>query len=82
MNSTGAPALEKMFFLAASITSRTSLTPALTADRVKNSRSKELDTIRARVVFPTPGGPQRMKEERLPESIMFLRMQPSPTRCR
>ncbi len=37
--------------------------------------------MRAKVVLPTPGGPHRMKEVMLPESIMRRRMAPSPTRC-
>ena len=63
-------------------TSRTSFTPAVTADRVKNSRSRVFAIMCARVVFPTPGGPQRMKELRLPLSIICRKMQPSPTRWR
>ena len=38
--------------------------------------------IWARVVLPTPGGPQRMKELRFPLSIILRRMQPSPTKWR
>ena len=63
------------------MTSLTSFTPALTALRVKNSRLQLSAMMRASVVFPTPGGPQRMKELRLPLSIMFLSMHPLPTRC-
>jgi hypothetical protein len=45
-----------------SITWRTSLTPAVTADSSTNRRP-ELDAIRyARVVFPVPGGPHKMME--------------------
>lgn len=66
---------------ALSITSRTSFTPALTADNVKNSRSRVAATMRARVVLPTPGGPQSMNDDRLPEMSILRRMEPSPTRC-
>ena len=72
----------KVLDLADSITSRTSLTPALTAERVKNSRSKVCEIIFANVVFPTPGGPHKMNEDKLPVSIILRRMQFSPTRCR
>jgi hypothetical protein len=65
---------------ALSMTSRTSLTPELTAERVKNSRPRDFATIFERVVFPTPGGPHKINDERLPFSIMLRRMQPSPIR--
>ena len=65
---------------AESMTSRTSFTPAVTADRVKNSREVLWAMILARVVLPTPGGPQSMKDERLPESIILRSMHPGPTR--
>ncbi len=48
--------------LACSITARTSLTPAVTADSSTNSRSAAVATRWARVVLPVPGGPQRMAE--------------------
>ena len=81
INRMGAPFwLKRELPRAFSKTSRTSLTPAVTALRVKKSRSRVWAMMWARVVFPTPGGPQRMKEERFPLSIIFLRMQPSPTR--
>jgi len=35
----------------------------------------------ARVVFPQPGGPQKINDERLSVSIMLRRMRPSPSRC-
>src|SRR5574344_341065 len=82
MNSTGGAAWEnKDLDLAESMTSLTSFTPALTAERVKKSLSRVFEIIWARVVLPTPGGPQRMNEERLPESIMLRRIHPGPTRC-
>jgi hypothetical protein len=68
------------FERALSMTSLTSFTPALTADKVKNSRFKDLATILDNVVLPTPGGPQRMNDDRFPVSIMFLRMHPLPIR--
>ena len=82
MKSTGAEAWEKRDLLRAwSMTSRTSLTPALTAESVKNSRSMESAIMRARVVLPTPGGPQRIKEERMPLLIILCSTHPGPTRC-
>ena len=82
MNSIGASPRENMEFpFALSMTSRTSFTPALTADKVWNSRFRERATILARVVLPTPGGPQRMNEDRFPVCIMFHSTLPSPTRC-
>ena len=64
-----------------SSTSRTSFTPDVTAESVKNEDCVCSAIMRARVVFPTPGGPQRMKEAMLPDSIMRRITAPSPTRC-
>ena len=48
--------------LACSMTARTSLTPAVTADSSTNSRSAAVATRWASVVLPVPGGPQRIAE--------------------
>ena len=42
---------------------------------------KRLAIILANVVFPTPGGPQRMKDEMRSDSIIFRRMALGPTKC-
>src|SRR5690606_21594145 len=47
---------------AASITSRTSFTPAFTADSSTNLRPELCAIACARVVFPVPGGPHRITE--------------------
>ena len=66
---------------ARSITSRTSLTPAVTALSVLNGSSSLVATICARVVLPVPGGPQSMNDESLPESIIRRNTAPRPTKC-
>src|SRR5690606_25162492 len=40
-----------------------------------------LATMRARVVFPAPGGPQRIRDERRSASIALRRSVPSPITC-
>ena len=65
---------------ARSITSRTSLTPAETALRVLNGSSSLFATICARVVFPVPGGPHRINDDSLPESIIRRSTAPGPTK--
>jgi len=40
-----------------------------------------LAMICARVVLPTPGGPQRINEEMRPASIIFRKIAPGPTKC-
>jgi len=47
---------------AASMTARTSLTPAVTADSSTNRRPAVFATRWARVVFPVPGGPQMIAD--------------------
>ena len=61
------------FFLAISSVSRTSFTPDCTAERVYMVRFKAPANKLAKVVFPTPGGPQRMHEGKCPASIAFLK---------
>ena len=72
---------KKRCFRADSITSRTSLTPDVTAERVKKGRSSCEATILARVVLPTPGGPQRMNEGTFPVSKNLRKTPFGPTRC-
>ena len=53
-----------------------------TAENSKNSRFKFLAIIRARVVLPLPGGPQKIKEGK--KSVFFrsfLIMPDLPTKC-
>ena len=45
---------------ASSITCFISFIPEVTAEKVINSDFVELAIIRAKVVFPTPGGPQKI----------------------
>ena len=47
---------------------RMSFTPANTADKAINSQLKALAVKRAKVVFPTPGGPHSIIECGLPEA--------------
>src|SRR5690606_38606562 len=68
-------------FLASSIISLTSLTPALIALRLKKGRSKLFAIMFESVVFPDPGGPQNIMEGILPELMICLRTPPSPARC-
>ena len=80
MKSIGDAELKKRPLRARSITSRTSFTPLVTALSVKNGVSRRLAIICARVVLPTPGGPQSMNEEMCPESIILRNTPPSPTK--
>jgi hypothetical protein len=63
------------------MTSRTSRTPADTADRATNSRSVCAATTRASVVLPVPGGPQRMIDDRRSVSMSARSGAPGPIRC-
>ena len=65
-----------------SMTSRTSLTPAVTAESDMNWRFVWVATTRASVVFPVPGGPHRMIDESRSVSISARSGAPGPTRCR
>ena len=73
--------LKKRPLRAFSITSLTSLTPLVTALRVKKGTLSMLAIISANVVFPTPGGPQRIKEEICPDKTIFRSTPPSPIMC-
>ncbi len=66
---------------ARSATSRTSFTPALTADRVSNALAETPATRRAMVVFPVPGGPQKTTDESRSDSIRMRSGLPGPRRC-
>ena len=68
-------------FLALSMTSRMSFTPLLIALRVKNSASMDCAINSARVVLPTPGGPQKIIDWMLPLSMAVRNTAPSPIRC-
>ena len=57
MNRIGGLESKNFCLRADSNTSRTSLTPDVTAESVKNGRSSCVATIFASVVLPTPGGP-------------------------
>ena len=81
MNSSGAFWSKNRCLRADSITSRTSFTPDVTAERVKNGRSNCVATIFASVVLPTPGGPQRMNDGTLPVSKNLRNTPFLPTRC-
>ena len=66
---------------APAITSRTSFTPAVTAESDTKARSVVDATTVARVVLPVPGGPQRMIEESRSASMRLRSGAPGPSRC-
>src|SRR3546814_9185092 len=55
-------------FRAFSMTSRTSFTPELMALNAWNGRFNCIEIINARVVLPTPGGPQKIIDGRSEEN--------------
>ncbi len=59
----------------------TSARPALTADSSSNAPRAAVATIRARVVFPAPGGPYSTIECGSPASIAVRSAEPSASRC-
>jgi len=61
--------------------SRMSFTPADTADIWTKAAFVAPASSRARVVFPVPGGPQRMSEGRAPPSTARRSRRPGPVRC-
>ena len=65
---------------AAAIVSRTSLTPAVTADSATKWRSVDDATTLASVVFPVPGGPHRMIDDSRSASIRARSGAPGPSR--
>ena len=70
-----------LFSSASFITSFISLIPLVTAENVINSDLVSLAIILANVVLPTPGGPQKIIDDTLSLSIIFLNSLPSPIRC-
>ncbi len=66
---------------ARSATSRTSFTPAVTADNGSNAFSVAPATRRAIVVLPVPGGPQRITDESRSASMSTRSGLPGPSRC-
>ena len=66
---------------ARSITSRTSFTPLLTALNWKNCRFTCLEIIKAKVVLPTPGGPQNIMDGTRPVSMARRNTAFSPMIC-
>ena len=66
---------------ARAISSRISLMPESTAEYGTKASPEACASRRARVVFPTPGGPQRMSDWVSSPARARLRMRPSPTRC-
>ena len=67
---------------AAAITSLISLMPLVTALKSTNSAWVRRAMMRARVVLPTPGGPQKIMEEIKSWSMSWRRIFPSPNRWR
>ncbi|CFV94374.1 Uncharacterised protein [Bordetella pertussis] len=61
--------------------SRMSLTPPSTAEMAMNCASKPSAIRRARVVLPTPGGPQKIIECGRPESNATRSGLSGPSRC-
>ena len=66
---------------ARSATSRTSFTPAVTADSGSNAFSVAPATRRAIVVLPVPGGPQRITDDSRSASMSTRSGLPDPRRC-
>ena len=66
---------------ASPMTSLISLMPLDTALKLMNSERVWLAMTRARVVLPTPGGPQNIMEGSRSEAIIRRRIFPSPSRC-
>ena len=56
--------------------------PLVTAEKSMNSAFVRRAMIRASVVLPTPGGPQKIIDEMLSDSISRLSTLPGPRRCR
>ncbi|MOA05971.1 hypothetical protein D3C78_1255850 [compost metagenome] len=69
------------FCWACSIAARMSLTPENTADNAMNSHLKAVAVRRAKVVLPTPGGPQKIIECGFPDWNARRSGLPSPSKC-
>src|SRR5450631_204212 len=83
MNSTVCVPFMPSWRRASSSTSRTSLTPALTADSSTNRRDVAWLTTCASVVLPVPGGPHRNTELPPASGLSTIRRSgvPGPRRC-
>src|SRR5690606_36223491 len=68
------------FCWACSMAARISFSPENTADKAMNSHLNAVAVRRARVVLPTPGGPQKIIEWGLPDWNASLKGLPSPNR--
>ena len=64
------------------MTARISLMPLVTAEKSINSAFVRLAMMCASVVFPTPGGPQKIIDETPSVSIRRRSTLPGPSRCR
>ena len=71
----------RRFFSACSITCLISLIPLVTAEKSINVDFVLPAIMRASVVFPTPGGPQKIMDPILSLSIRRRRTFPSPSKC-
>ena len=71
----------RRFSSARCMTSRISLMPLVTALKSMKLAWVRPAMMRARVVFPTPGGPQKIMEEMRSWSINCRKIFPSPKRC-
>jgi len=81
INKTGIAFPAFLYILALSITSLTSFTPEFMALNEKNGLSWVCEIIKDSVVFPTPGGPQKIMLGMFPLSIALRSTAPSPTKC-
>src|SRR5665213_1489075 len=61
--------------------SRTRGTPSVTAEKGTNSESVYCAISRPRVVFPVPGGPQKIIDPTFPCSIALRKGLPAPSSC-
>ena len=66
---------------ASCITALTSLMPDVTAEKVMNLALDCLAMMFAKVVFPTPGGPQNIIEDICSCSSILLKIFPLPIKC-
>ena len=71
----------RRFFSACSMTCLISLMPLVTAEKSMNFALVRFAMMRASVVLPTPGGPQKIIEPTLSFSISRRSTFPSPSRC-
>lgn len=72
---------KRRFSSASCITPRISLMPLVTAEKLMNLARVWLAMTWARVVFPTPGGPQKIMEETMSCWMILRSTFPSPKRC-